>query len=437
MLEEETDDVLQEKFKSLVSCVKSSCNTNLCYSGNSMNNTNNINYTLNFTSQSNNDKQHDSSTTTIRTAKIEDQKIEVFAKDKKIFKLIWNYLSTEDKLKCTRVCKRFNDIISEMDVFRLRVYFRSMVHIIPKLTRKYTTVTFQNYQCYKLHPLMHQMLKQLGHSVIDLRFNNCKFNLMTLYAFLCEFPLLESLELNMTLIMKDGVELAVENIPKLWQLRDFKIKVNSNLLNETLDIMDSSSSIESLSLVDVTLDFNVFNDYLRKFESSLQSLSLTKCIINKVINISDLNTLKLYSIKQIPPQDYNIFDCMKNLRFIHLIEVNTDLLNILDTKCMNWVTELEVIYTTKGEQNMGGFYLSYTNPGTKPKEIFDRQELASESLREVLGNHYFNTIFRNNIKLFQNRIHENVFHTYVYRDITGYYETLKYPKLKSGILKDY
>ena len=59
------------------------------------------------------------------------------------------------------------------------------------------------------------MLRQLSHTLIHLKLYNCEFNLMTLCDILCEFPLLESLELNMKLIIDTTIELTKEVLPKL------------------------------------------------------------------------------------------------------------------------------------------------------------------------------------------------------------------------------
>lgn len=122
---------------SALSSIKSSFNNISVSFGSSRNNTVNNNY--NFAAPS---------TSVIKdySTMIEDNTTiydEAFPNDHKIMKFIWKYLPTEEKLNCTVVCKRFNQIISEMDCFRLVVY---SPYIIPKLSRQYKTVIFQ---CYK------------------------------------------------------------------------------------------------------------------------------------------------------------------------------------------------------------------------------------------------------------------------------------------------
>ncbi|CAO1397458.1 unnamed protein product [Diamesa hyperborea] len=231
--------------KSVLSSIASSFNSIFNYWGVSINNNTHIINNLYFTRESINVNTNDSSRV---DQKIVDQTtiyLEVIPNDQKIMELIWSYLTIDDKFNCTLVCKRFNNIISEMECFRLIVNLPSMVRVIPRLSRSYKTVIFQRYQCTDLKPLMRQMLEHLSHSVIDVRFYGCKFNLMTLCDFLRELPLLESLVIDMTLTMNKDVELSVEDIPKLLKLKDFKIKVNADKLDEALVITSSALNIET------------------------------------------------------------------------------------------------------------------------------------------------------------------------------------------------
>ncbi|CAO1407377.1 unnamed protein product [Diamesa tonsa] len=196
--------------KSVLSSIASSFNSIFNYWGVSINNNTHIINNLYFTRESINVNTNDSSRV---YQKIVDQTtiyLEVIPNDQKIMELIWSYLTIDDKFNCTLVCKRFNNIVSEMECFRLIVNLPSMVRVIPRLSRSYKTVIFQRYQCTELKPLMRQMLEHLSHSVIDVRFYGCKFNLMTLCEFLRELPLLESL--RFTPVPLKNVELRWNNI---------------------------------------------------------------------------------------------------------------------------------------------------------------------------------------------------------------------------------
>lgn len=276
-----------------------------------------------------------------------------------IIKLIWKYLSKEDKLNCTMVCKRFNHIVSNMDCFRLVVCFPSKLHFIPQLSRHYKTVIFQHHQCNELKPLMHQMLKNLGQSVIELTFYDCEFSLMTLSEFVREFPLLKSLEVNVNLTMKKVVELSMEDKPKLLQLKDLKIKVNTDKLSEAFEMFGLSSKIESLSLHDAVLSNEEFNDQLRKYKTSLQKLTLTRCIMNKALN---LHTLDLSDIRcKLPSKQFTRFDSTHRLCVLKLSDVNDEVLDFFNIKCTNRLTKLPADDTSR-HQNKDynyNFILSY------------------------------------------------------------------------------
>lgn len=335
--------------KSVISSIASSFNINIENRGDSMNNTTqNIN-NFNFTRQPQKAKP--------RKAIIQKVYKEVLSNDQTIIKLIWNFLSIEDKFNCTLVCKRFNYIISGMDCFHLLIHFPSDLHFIPTLSRNYKIVIFQLYECNNLKPLMHKMLKHLGQSVTDLRFYKCQFNLITLCKFLCEFPLLESLELDMILTVKKIVELSVEDKPKLLQLKDFKIKVNDKF-NETLDMTCSTSNIQSLSLFDTIFEIDKISNMLKRNKRSLNYISLTKCNI-KENKMSHLNTLHLDVRNKLPPNDYRCFDSLDQLRVLHMSEVNSEMFKILDTKCIKWLSNLEIIYKSQQKKKMSDFFINY------------------------------------------------------------------------------
>lgn len=281
----------------------------------------------------------------------------IFPTDRKIMNLIWKHLDIEDKFNFTKVCKRFNMIVSEMECFRLVVHFPTMVQDTPRLSRKYKIVIFDEFRCNELDKPLLVFLKHLSDSVIDLIFYDCQFNLMTLHAFLRELPLLESLELNMNLTMEKDVQLFLEDCIMPLKLRDFKIRVNSDKLQEILVIFASASNIESLSLLDAVFDVKLF-DYLENYKS-LKFLSLTKCIINKECKFSNLKSLQFNSRIKNPPKDYRSFDYLHQLRTLHLDEVNTESLDILNTKCINLLTKLEVSYTSQQNEKLNNFFKKF------------------------------------------------------------------------------
>ena len=418
--------------KSVFTSIASSFNSIFNYWGISMNNNTHVINNLYFTREPKNIKKNDSSTV---DQKIVDQSAlftEVFPNDEKIIKLIWNYLNIDDKFNCTMVCKRFNNIVSEMECFRLIVNLPSMVRVIPRLSRSYKTVIFQSYQCTDLKPLMRQMLKHLSHSVIDLRFYDCKFNLMTLCEFLRELPLLESLVLDMTLTFKKDVEISVEDIPKFLNLRDFKIKVNADKLDETLVITGCALNIESLSLYEAIFDINVFNDYLIQYKNSLKSLSLTKCIIHKSVNLAKLNTLRINSVIKLQPKDYGSFDCLNKLRVLHLTDVNTEMLGILNTKCISWLTDLEVIYTSQQKENMSDFYMKYIFQNGYKRNI---EISLSETWIGPIRKKYKNLSYKNHIKYHRKNTDEDAIKSFFEYKYFLCYKEFKPVPLSNIILK--
>ena len=261
--------------KAVVPIIQSSGNVTINNHGSSSNNNNYINIKMTAGDKTSNDLQI--------IKEVKNQK-EVLPNDQQILQLIWKYLSHEDKLNCTIVCKRFNQIVSEMDCFSLNVFFKTMFRWIPELSRNYKTVTFTRYSCESLGPVMRQMLQQLSCTLTHLKFIDCELDLMTLNEFLQEFPLLESLDLQMTLKMDKMVEITFENVKKPFQLNDLKIDINNDKLNELLVFFDSAKNIKQLSLFNAILNINELRDYLKKHQT-LTSLSFTKCIFWYVLGL--------------------------------------------------------------------------------------------------------------------------------------------------------
>lgn len=146
--------------------------------------------------------------------KLRDQE-DVIRIDHTIMTLIWKYLNLEDKFNCTLVCKKFNKMITEMDCFRLNLYYPSDVQIIPVIKRNYKTVTFHGYKCKSLESQIRELLQHLKPTLVDLKFINCEFNMMAFSEFLRQLPLLQSLDLKMNLTMDLTINITEKKNPKL------------------------------------------------------------------------------------------------------------------------------------------------------------------------------------------------------------------------------
>lgn len=217
-------------------------------------------------------------------------------------------------------------------------------------------MTFKRLKCNELKPLMHQMLKHLGITVIDLSFHNCEFNFTTFCEFLREFPLLESLKLHIILTIDKDVELSVEDKPKFLLFKNFKLKLNAETLNETLEMFGSSSKLQSLSLYDGVLNNEEFNDYLEKYKSSLESLILTRCIINKTCN---LHTFDLSDNRcNLPPPKDDKVRCMHYFSILKLREVDTDLLQFFNIDCDERIKGLEINYSFQLKNDVTNYLIT-------------------------------------------------------------------------------
>ena len=73
-----------------------------------------------------------------------------------------------------------------------------------------------------------------------------------------------------------------------------------------------------------------------------------------------MNSLHFESSVNLPPKNYKSLNSLEHLRQLELIKVNTEMLNILKTKCMNQLTELKIIYTSvEQHKTVNRFYLFY------------------------------------------------------------------------------
>ena len=279
--------------------------------------------------------------------KAEDQK-EIIPFEQKILKLIWKYLSKKDKLSCTLVCKSFNSFISEIDYFRLIVNLPpSTVQVFPTLSRRYKTVIIRKYQSSILQSPMLKMLKNLSHC-IDLKFIQCNFDLMTLCKLLRELPLLKTLELKIISKMEKKVVMSVLDLPKLSHLRNLNITMYNKNMNGILEIF-GGSNIQSLTLFTANLNMIELNTFFKQHKNSLRSLAIHYCVF-----YIDLN----YSQFKFAPTDFSCFDCLHNLRKLILIN-GISSLNILKSKCINWLTDLEVYYNYYEQDQINSFIQNY------------------------------------------------------------------------------
>lgn len=167
---------------------------------------------------------------------------------------------------------------------------------------------------------------------------------MILCKFLSKLPLLETLELNINLTMSDSIISCEKDLPKFLHLRDFKMDINHEMIKESLEITSNAPKIEFLTIFNAGFYINEFNFYLKKCKS-LKHLNLTKCTVDKQIVMSDLKALQNNSINELLPMDFTSLNYLKQLNSLHLIEVNDVMLDILNSKCIGWLTELKIHYT--------------------------------------------------------------------------------------------
>lgn len=215
----------------------------------------------------------------------------------------------------------------------LHLVFPTNVEINPILTHNYKTVIIEGYKTKPLEPNMHKMFEQLGLTLIDIKFLDCDFDVMTLYDILCKLPLLESLQLSMKLSMDMLTEFDENRLPELLHFKDMKLEINADIIEYILYMTTNVSTIEVLAFLNSTLNINQINDFL-KHHQNLKSLNLTKCIINKL-----------------PSIDYTIFNCLKQLHTLELFEVNDEMLTILKSTCIDGLQELSINYTTEQNKN--------------------------------------------------------------------------------------
>ncbi|CAO1440768.1 unnamed protein product [Diamesa tonsa] len=367
MLEEISEITLFNMERSIAS-IASSFNSKIIHWGNSKNSNNyyTTNYIMNDRSLQFEDLLADvfeKEAFLIDSPNIENQNafnFEVFPNDQKIIELICVYLSQHDKLTCMLVCKRFYKIIFSMDDL---LYFDASNNPIrnefPKLFRSYKQAELKNIQYFSLNPLEKIRMKHLSKSLINLTINNLSIEMKELCALLQVFPKLESLCLDID-DMKNKLQLSSEDIPKLLHLKSIKLATLGNL-NDALAIFDSAPNVESLSLVELDLRIDEFNYFLKKHKNHLKSLTLNFCLF--------FSDLKYSKIMLNIPMDFRIFDDLHQLREVYLICAGPVELQLLRSKCINWLTDLVLVYNSMGKEEANSFYLKYL----KIKEIDEVQ----------------------------------------------------------------
>lgn len=135
--------------------------------------------------------------------------------------------------------ERFHEIITGTKFIGQDVYSPSNVENIPKLRSNHKRGIIDGLICHSFDPEMRRMLEQFRHSLIHLKLWNCEFDPMTLYEFLSEFPLLETIELNIKVTMKTSMNLTHEELFKLWNFKNFKLEINFDKRNGILTSMNS------------------------------------------------------------------------------------------------------------------------------------------------------------------------------------------------------
>ena len=211
-------------------------------------------------------------------------------------------------------------------------------------------MTIEDYKTESLDLELRQLFKQLRHTLIDLKFFDCEFDLITLCDILRELPLIQSLELNLKLTKRTNIILNADKLPKLVHLKNIKLQINDEMLKNILNIT-KTANIEFLTLFDATFDINEFI-YLLEKHQILTSLSLSNCGVNNANQVmSRIKKLHFNNINKFSSMNYINFDCLKQLHTLELTEVNDELLNILKSKCIEGLQELTINYTKEQNEN--------------------------------------------------------------------------------------
>lgn len=353
----EERNALQNVNESIESSVSSSFNTGNTYMGPSNNNQTTFNINYNTNGEPTN---QEIPTDLPITPDQKDVKKKVITFNQKIMESIWTFLNTNDKFNCTLVCKTFNKFISDMNYFRL-IIDKSQEHDYTvfgfrhdKLTRSYKKVTFENF--IFLAPTAdytnaYNTVSHLSRVANDVRFITCYFSLIKLYTILQQFSMLESLELNIN-IKDENFDLTnlITNLPKMTQLKIQLFGFNDYKFFEIFPL----SNIQSLSFNKINLSSKRLDIYLTQHKSSLRSLTLKNC---------------LFSLQSV---DFlSSFDSLHELKELYLIDNSFGALEILNTECIDWLSDLEFFYDSfhYNKSIVNEFFKNYL----WKKEIYDLQ----------------------------------------------------------------
>ena len=216
----------------------------------------------------------------------------------------------------------------------------------------------------KLNPLELRILRILSCSLMNLTVESYPTKLSTLCELLYQFPLLKSLDLDINSIIKTVLPPIMEDLPKLLHLKQLKIEMRGNNLNEIMTIFDTSS-IQSLKVFNAEVEIEELNYCLLQHKDSLKSLTLKSCF--------PYNDNKFYNFQ---PNDFNCFDCLHQLRKLYFIDTNCSTI-ILMTECIKWITDLKVVYrklpnyTVKEMDSSVAQY--FTAKGINERELLQQQ----------------------------------------------------------------
>lgn len=241
-------------------------------------------------------------------------------------------MSRDDKLNCRLICKRINEIISGTSCHGLNVFFPSQVEQIPKLRSNHEKVLIQNLICKSLKHEIRQILEHLSHNLIHLKLSSCVFDSMTLYKFLSVLPLLELVELDIRLIMKTSIELTNDDLTKLLNCQELKMKLNYNMGIVLHLEIDSHA-------------FGAFN--IKK----TKHLNLMQYIVKETYMFHHHITFDLNSNGNTTPIDDTTADYLNELNGLHLFYVDNEMNKVFQTKIIDGLTGLVVNYTAE-EKNM-------------------------------------------------------------------------------------
>lgn len=271
--------------------------------------------------------------------------VKVLTNEELILNLVWKYLKYNDKLNCTLVCKSFNSFISEKDCFKLHINLRkSPINSSSKLTRYYKTVCFRECKFYNMQPIMLEMLKHLGHSLVKLCLYHVQINVIILSELLDQLPWLESIEFFH--IQFKETDSSSKCLPQFLHLKQLRAR-NVQNVEKMFPIFKNAKCIQTLVLNYAQEKLNVkeLNTFFIQHKSSLKSLR-----IDNYQNNNDLIKSK---------SNLNI-DCLHQLRELTLFNCKDITTKVLSYECVaGWLTDLKINYIFKEMEEINFFLLNY------------------------------------------------------------------------------